>query len=96
MSSDCAQRLRADVEDALHRDHVVPWHTHYGMAWVRCGCLQLPEEILQIGGRVLAVEQDPVESCAGDDFDGVAGGEAGPEADLRPGGLKGAFELVLG
>src|SRR5687767_10018396 len=57
--------------------------------------LQLRQQVLQIVGRVLAIEQDPVEAGSGDDLDRVVRRKARPQADLRPARLERALETVL-
>ena len=88
------QRLHADVEKAFDQHHVVPRRAHDGRGRVGRSRLQLGDHVLQIIGRVLGVEQQPVEAGAGDDLDAVVGRQAGPQPDLRLSRFHAALELV--
>ncbi len=56
------QRLCADVEQAFDLHHVVPRRPHDRMRGIRRHRLQLRQRRLQLIGRVLAVDQQPVEA----------------------------------
>ena len=60
------------------------------------GGLQLRQHVGQAVGRVLAVEQQPVEAGAGADLGGVGVGQAEPQTDLRPALGHGLLESVDG
>src|SRR5689334_19735589 len=89
------KRLGADVEHALHRHHVVPGNPHHRVRGIWSRGLQLAEQVLEVGRRMLSVEQDPVEARPGDYFDTVIRREARPEADLRCARLQRTLEAVL-
>jgi hypothetical protein len=54
--------------------------------------LQLGLNALQVVGRVLAIDDQPVKPRQGADFGGVGAGQAHPEANLGLFVLKGLFE----
>src|SRR5690606_10458297 len=58
--------------------------------------LQLREHRLEVVGRVLGIEQDPVETCPSDHLHRVVRRDAGPQADLRPAGGDRVLEGVHG
>src|SRR5262249_33000814 len=81
-------------EHALDEHGIVP-----GRAYDRrCGAtgrrLKLSEKARNLVGRVLGVEQDPVEARIGHDLDSDVAGEAAPQADLQPTGGRRVLESV--
>src|SRR5262245_2385029 len=88
------QGLRADVEHALDRDHVVPGHAHDRMHGVRRDRLQLAEHHVELVRRVLGVDEEPVEARAGARFGAVVVREREPETDLQLTNNDGAFKQV--
>ena len=66
------------------------------MRRVRRGSLQLREHHRQLVGRMLGVEEQPVEAGSGDHLHRKVTGQAAPQADLRFAGLEGAFEIIGG
>src|SRR5262245_30958503 len=87
-------RLRADVEHALDQHSIVPRRPHNrGSGAARCG-LQLREQARNLVGRVLAVEQDPIEAGIRHDLGRDVAGETAPQADLQAAGRNGVLERV--
>ncbi len=75
-------RLRADIQEPLDRHHVVPGDADHGVRGVgRCG-LQLLQHRFEIVGRMLGVEQYPVEARARHELGRVVRRQAAPQADL--------------
>ncbi len=62
------QRLRTDIEQLLDELDVARNRPHDGMHGIRRHGLQLREDGSDIVGRVLAVNQQPIEAGAGGDF----------------------------
>ena len=62
--------LGADVEHPLEHHHVVPGHPHHCLSRIGRHRLQLGMDRLEVVGRVLHVEQDPVEAGTCDQLDG--------------------------
>src|SRR6185436_12456801 len=62
------QALHAEVEEALEEDRIVPGRTHDRRGRARLHRLQLAVHVRELVGRVLGVEQQPVEPDAGDDL----------------------------
>jgi hypothetical protein len=56
--------------------------------------LQLRQDARDVVGRVLAVDQQPVEACPGADLGAVGAGQAQPQADLRALVGQGLLERV--
>ena len=56
--------------------------------------MQLLVHLRQVGGRVLHVDQDPVEAGAGADLRGSVAGQAEPAAGLHLAGAQVAFQMV--
>jgi len=86
--------LRAGVQDLLDLDGVIPGRTHHGGNRIRRHGLQLGEGGVERIGRVLAVDQQPVEPGARKDFRGVGAGQAGPQADLGFAVAQGLLERI--
>ena len=57
--------------------------------------LKLGEHHRQFVRRVLGVEQDPVESGVGEDFDHEMARQAVPQPDLQPAGLQRLLEGIM-
>ncbi|MCY1426731.1 hypothetical protein D9M71_425570 [compost metagenome] len=86
------QGLRADVEQLLDHHRVADRRPDHRLAGVGRDGLQLAEQAAQVVGRVLAVEQQPVETGVGGQLGAVRIGQADPQADL----LFGAQALLEG
>ena len=76
------QGARAHVERALDDDHVVPRHAEDRLGRAAAHGLQLRQQRGDVVRRVLAVDDDPVESCAGKNLGRDGAGQAAPEPDL--------------
>src|SRR5262249_11531255 len=89
------QRACALVEHALDRDRLVPRHPHDRLGSAAFGGTELIDDLRQVVGRMLHVEQEPVEPRARHHLGGDRATQRHPEADL--GLLLGerAPELVL-
>src|SRR5687768_1084484 len=86
--------LCTDVEHPLDGHHVVPRHAHHAMRRIRRRRLQLGQQVFEVVGGMLAVEQQPVEAGAGDHLDGVVRRQARPQPDLRLARAERALEEV--
>ncbi len=65
-----------------------------GVAVPRLDRLQLRDQIGDFVGRMLGVEQDPVEAAVGNDLGGDVAAQARPQADLQFAGGEGVLEGV--
>ena len=90
------QRARADVEVALDEHDVVPCRPHdrFGRAFAERDPVELRLHHRQLVGRMLGVEQHPVESGVGEHFGRDVAAEARPDADLRLAGFDRLLELI--
>ncbi len=77
------QGLRADIQQLFDLHRIVPRRTHHRLAGVGRNGLQLGQHRWYIVGRVFAVDQQPVEARAGQQFGAVAAAQPKPQADLR-------------
>src|SRR5712692_10866905 len=89
------QRARADVEQALDDHRLVPGHAHHRLGGAALGGAQMMRDVRQLVGRMLHVEEQPVEAGACRDFGRRRAGEAHPQADLRRARSKRALEAIL-
>ena len=76
------QGLRTDIQNLLDAHRVVPYRPYYRVAGVGGDGLQLAQHVIQFIGRVFAVDQQPVETGAGQQLGAVGAGQAQPQADL--------------
>ncbi len=90
------QRLRADVEEALDQRGVVDLRADDRGQRIGREGLELGEDAELVAGRMLGVEQQPVEAGAGDRLGGEAVDQRDPEADLRAALGEGGLEAVAG
>ena len=88
------QRLRADVEAALGQHRVVPGRTYDRRRRTALHRLELADQIGDFVGRMLGVEQDPVEAAVGNDLGGDVAAQAGPQPDLQFSGGECVLEGV--
>jgi hypothetical protein len=88
------QALDAQVEEALHQHRIVPGHAHDRRGRPLGHRPELGEDRRQLVGSVLRVEDEEVETRAGEDLDGGGAGELAPQADLRPSLAKRPLERV--
>src|SRR5262249_34059155 len=86
--------LHSHVEEALEQDRVVPGWTNHRAGGAAGRGLQLAVNHRKLVRRVLGVEQDPIEACAGNDFDGNMTRQAAPQTDLRAPFAQATFKLV--
>ncbi|MNI77633.1 hypothetical protein D3C73_1339400 [compost metagenome] len=66
------QRLGTDVQQLLNHHRVVPRRAYHRLARIRRNRLQLAQHRLDIVGRMLAVDQQPIKAGAGQQFCTVA------------------------
>src|SRR6185312_13893194 len=76
------QRTRANVEQPLDDHRLVPWHAHDWLGGAALRGAQMMRDVRQLVGRMLHVEQEPVEAGAGRHLRRARAGEAHPQADL--------------
>ena len=89
------QRLRADVEAALGEHHVVPGRPHDRRRGAALQGLELCDQVRDFVGRMLGVEQDPVETGIADELGGDVAAQARPQADLQFAGGDRVLEGVV-
>ncbi len=90
------QVLRANVEEPFDQNHVVPRRPYYRCRRTSHQRLQLAQDHRQFVGRVLGVDQDPVEPRAGNHLGRQIVARAAPKTDLRSPFANGLFEGVRG
>ena len=77
------QGLGADIQQLFDLHRIVPRRTDHRLAGVRSNRLQLGQYRLHAVWRMLAVDQQPVESGPGQQLGAVAAGQPQPQANLR-------------
>ena len=88
------QGLRADVEIALDQHHIVPGGAHDAGRRAGLRGLQLQQDVRHVVGRMLGVEQEPVEAGVRDDLGGDRAAQAAPQPDLKLALGDGVLERV--
>jgi hypothetical protein len=86
--------VEAGIEQALDLDGVVPRRPHDRRAGAVLERHQLRDEGGDVVGRVLAVEQQPVEAGKAEDLGRDRVGERAPAADQRLAGAEAPLERV--
>ena len=90
------QGLRANVQVLLDQGHVRLHGPHDRMHRVRRHSAQLGQGVAWVVGGVLAVQEQPIETRAGQQFSGVGIGQTDPQANLTLTRSQGIAERVAG
>ncbi|MCY1424366.1 hypothetical protein D9M71_401060 [compost metagenome] len=90
------QGLGTDVQQLLDQHRVANGWADDRLGRVRRDGLKLGQQGAQIVGRMLAVEQQPVEARIGRQLCAVGIGKTEPEANLRLAGVEAGLERVDG
>ena len=77
------QGARAHVERPLDDDRLVPGHAEDRLGRAAAHGLQLRQQRVDVVGRVLAVDHDPIKARAGQNLSSNGAGQSGPAPDWR-------------
>src|ERR1035438_5938819 len=90
------KRASAHIESPLDDHRIVPWHAKDRLCSAAAHRLQLCQQRGDIVWCVFAVDDDPVEACACDDFRGNWTCETAPESNLPVAFCESLLESIAG
>src|SRR5258705_1448055 len=90
------QILDTDIEQALHDHRIVPRRSDHRRRSPADQALQLTEHNRQFVGRVLGIDEDPVEARPGNHLRANVAAKTAPEPDLRPAFAQGLLKRIWG
>jgi hypothetical protein len=87
-------RWRPDIEETFDQYGIIPGRADNRSGRATSECLELVQNPRDFVGRMLHIEQDPVEPAVSNDLRHDVAAEAAPEPDLHLASFKSGFERI--
>jgi hypothetical protein len=88
------QAARAGIEQALDQHRLVPRHANHRLGAAADRGAQMRHHVDEVIGRMLHVDEHPVEAGTGDHLGGDRAGHTEPQSDLRLAGRQRPLETI--